>query len=86
MRDPNWLKEPDPSGEPVVYVSIPEDAKLTPDIREALNRLSKAMQELGKETPDKKPCSDLIYCAPLESCRVYSSRTCFVLASCRIQI
>jgi hypothetical protein len=88
MHDPNWLKEPDPSGEPVVYVSIPEHAKLTPEITEALNVLSKALQELGEQTPHTKtkPCGDLTFCSPLDICQTYSSKQCFVLSSCRIRL
>lgn len=41
MSDPTWLKEPDPSGDAAVYVSIPEGSQLTPELTEALTRMSR---------------------------------------------
>jgi hypothetical protein len=85
MSDPNWLKEPDPSGDAVVYVSIPKDAKLNPEIREALNQLSKALQEVDKITPDRGiKCPDYEWCS-LENCRPFDAKPCFDLVSCRIK-
>jgi hypothetical protein len=84
MSDPNWLKEPDPSGDAVVYVSIPEDAKLTPDITEALKRLSKAIQE-SQEAPARTDCN-LRRCAPFKNCQpLLVTSPCYVLTSCRIK-
>jgi hypothetical protein len=84
MRDPNWLKEPDPSGDAVVYVSIPEDAKLTPDMTEALKRLSKAMQE-SQEAPARADCKGLRRCAPFKACQPLLTAPCYILTSCRIK-
>jgi len=85
MSDPNWLKEPDPSGDAVVYVSIPEDAKLTPEITEALNRLSKAMQE-SQVAPATADCKKLRTCNPFKSCQPLNTIPCFILTSCRIKV
>ena len=51
MSDSNWLKEPDPSGNAVVYVSIPEGSKLTPELTEALTRLGAFLRQRGPERP-----------------------------------
>jgi hypothetical protein len=89
MRDFNWLKEPHPSGEPVVYVSIPEGTKMTPDITEALKRLSVALNGLAKEDSTKLkpfPCDFLRYCTPFENCQPLLSQPCYVLATCTIKV
>jgi hypothetical protein len=82
MLDRDWLKEPDPSGEPVLYVSIPKDAKLTPDIKEALDRLSVAMNGLRVDAPDK-PCNPLN--CRLGICLPMHQSNCLILLSCRIK-
>jgi hypothetical protein len=86
MRDPNWLREPGPSGEPIIYISIPEGAKLTPQIAEALTHLSGALHDLGKEAPAKKsPCQPLKTCN-LDSCLPMTTSNCFRYETCRVQV
>jgi hypothetical protein len=85
MSDPNWLKEPDESGDAVVYVSIPEGSQLTPDITEALTRLGNALHDLGKETLEvNKPCTGLHSCNP-NKCQPLHSRQCFVYVTCKVR-
>jgi hypothetical protein len=87
MSDPNWLKEPDPSGDAVVYVSIPENAKLTPEVTEALKRLGKALQdEDAADKAEANPCKGLRVCNPFRNCQPLHTIPCFVLASCRIKV
>jgi hypothetical protein len=86
MRDPDWLKEPDPSGEAVIYVSIPENAKLTPEVVKALTELGKALQ--AEDAADKAqlaPCPRLRVCSPFRNCQPLASNPCFRLTSCRIK-
>ena len=78
MRDPDWLREPPPPDESIVYVSIPEGAELTPQIAEALTHLSRALQELDKGVPPN-PCN------PLSICQQFHWKKCFSFSSCRIK-
>ncbi len=78
MRDPDWLREPPPTDESIVYVSISEDAKLTPQITEALTQLSKALQDLGKGVPPN-PCKSYGPCQP------FWFKKCWSYSSCRIK-
>lgn len=91
MSDPIWLKEPDKSGDSIVYVSMPEGSKLTPELQDALTRLGKALQEIPKETavareaPGKrKPCPTFHSCT-LQGCQPYTIQKCFFYMTCRIQ-
>ena len=87
MSDPIWLKEPDKSGDSIVYVSMPEGSKLTPELQEALTRLGKALQDLGKPTTaaaPKKPCPTFHTCT-LQGCQPYTIQKCFLYMTCRIQ-
>ena len=86
MRDPDWLREPGPPGEPIVYVSIPEGAKLTPEITEALTRLSKALHGLDKDAQGKKkPCNPYTGCY-LDSCLPMTTSNCFSYQTCRVKV
>lgn len=86
MRDSDWLREPGDPGEPVIYVSIPEGAKLTPQITEALTRLSAALHDLGKAAPAKKsPCQPKQTCN-LDSCLPFTISNCFRYETCRIKV
>ncbi|MGB7730406.1 MAG: hypothetical protein WBL50_20430 [Candidatus Acidiferrum sp.] len=85
MSDPKWLKEPDKSGDSIVYVSIPEGSQLTPELKEALTRLGKALQDLGEKTPEKrKGCSPFTSCT-LETCQPHTTRKCFWYQTCRVK-
>jgi hypothetical protein len=84
MSDSNWLKEPDPSGDAVVYVSIPEGSKLTPELTEALTRLSGALHDLGKNAPAKTPCNPLRSCT-LGFCQPMFTKSCFMYVTCKVQ-
>jgi hypothetical protein len=86
MSDPNWLKEPDASGDAVVYVSIPEGSQLTPELTDALTRLGKALQDLGKETPNTptRRCATFHSCN-LEACQPYTIQNCLSYLTCRIK-
>lgn len=85
MSDSSWLKEPDPSGNAVVYVSIPEGSKLTPELTEALNRLSGALQSLGKATPAKEnPCNPFWTCT-LWFCQPVTKKSCFKYVTCKVE-
>ena len=86
MRDSDWLREPGTLDEPVIYVSIPEGAKLTPQISEALTRLSAALHDLGKAVPAKKgPCQPLRTCV-LDSCQPMTISTCFRYETCKVKV
>jgi hypothetical protein len=84
MSDPNWLREPDPAGKAVVYLSIPEGAKLTPDVEDAINRLSAALLDLGNEKGSKF-CT-FLNCESLNGCMPLHSQNCFILRTCRISV
>jgi hypothetical protein len=86
VRDPDWLRKPGPPGEPIIYVSIPEGAKLTPQIAEALTRLSGALHDLNKDAPAKKsPCQPLTSCI-LNSCLPLTTSNCFRYETCRVKV
>jgi hypothetical protein len=86
MSELDWLKEPDESGDAVVYVSIPEGSQLTPDITVALTRLGKALQDRDKEMLEvtKRGCADLTVCRD-SICQPHKYRKCFIYSVCRIQ-
>jgi len=88
MSDPIWLKEPDKSGDSIVYVSMPEGSQLTPELHEALTRLGKALQDLGKETAqplDKPKRCPTFHSCTLQGCQPYTIQKCFLYMTCRIQ-
>jgi len=85
MPDPDWLRKPDPAGEPLVYVSIPKGKKLTPEITEALTNLSAALHALGKAEDKKKPCNPFTKCN-LDSCQPMTTAPCFRYETCRVQV
>jgi hypothetical protein len=82
----DWLKEPDKAGDAVVYVSIPEGNKLTPELAEALTRLGKALQDREREMPElsKRQCTDLNPCRQDPICQPQTQRKCYVYSVCRI--
>jgi len=84
MSDSNWLKEPDPSGNAVVYISIPEGKKVTPEITEALTRLSGVLQHLGKAAVTEKACNPYHECT-LGFCQPMTTKKCFMYVTCRVQ-
>jgi hypothetical protein len=86
MSEPTWLKEPDPSGNAIVYVSIPEGHKSTPELAEALMNLARALQDLNKEkhlNKKKGPCPALWSC-DLFGCEPWSTRPCANFSTCVI--
>lgn len=86
MSEPIWLKEPDKSGDSIVYVSFPEGSQLTPELTEALTQLGKALQGLDKGTLEAqvKPCPSFHSCT-LQKCQPYTLQKCFSYLTCRIQ-
>jgi hypothetical protein len=84
MSDSNWLKEPDPSGNAIVYVSIPEGRKLTPELTEALTRLGGALQKTDKAATPAKPCNPYRECT-LGWCQPMTTKKCFLYVTCHVQ-
>jgi hypothetical protein len=79
----DWLKEPDKAGDAVVYVSIPEGSKVTPELAEALTRLGKALQDREMPEVSKRKCTDLTVCRDI-ICQPQKQRKCLVYSVCRI--
>jgi hypothetical protein len=81
MSELDWLKEPDKAGG-VVYVSIPEGSKVTPELAEALTRLGKALQD--REMPEvPKPKCPYLVCRDI-ICNPLTQRKCLIYSVCRI--
>jgi hypothetical protein len=74
---PRWLRQPGP-GEARFHVAIGPGVELTPEVREALEALTSALQQDEVEGYARKPCPELGGCTP------YSSVPCFAYAPCRI--
>jgi hypothetical protein len=85
VRDPDWLREPVPLDESIVYVSVPEGAKLTPQIAEALTHLSRALHHLDRAPDSTPPCFDYFYCNGFSFCYPYVEKNCAFFTSCRIK-
>jgi hypothetical protein len=80
VRDPDWLREPPPPDESIVYVSVPEGATLTPQITEALTHLSRALLDLDEGIVPPNPCN------PFKICDEFWWKNCYHFNSCRIKI
>jgi hypothetical protein len=78
MRDPDWLKEPPPTDESIVYVSIPKGAELTPQITEALTQLSRALLGGDQDVPPNP-------CKPFSICQEFWWKNCYHFNSCKIK-
>jgi hypothetical protein len=83
MSHLDWLKEPNKAGDAVVYVSIPEGNKVTPELAEALIRLGKALQDREMPEVPKRKCTGLYVCRE-QLCQPLTQRKCFFYSVCRI--
>jgi hypothetical protein len=83
MSHLDWLKEPNKEYDAVVYVSIPEGSKVTPELAEALTRLGKALQDREMPEVTKRKCGDLTVCRDA-ICNPNYQRKCFIYSVCRI--
>ena len=83
MKDLEWLKKPEPQGTPVVYVSIPEGAHLSPETTAALTQLGNSLQQAEKEAvSNERSC--LPFECTLNQCHPYKRYPCFVFLTCKI--
>jgi hypothetical protein len=85
VRDPDWLREPAPRDESIVYVSVPEGEKLTPQIAEALTHLSRALHHLDRAPDRMPPCFDYYYCNGFQNCYPFVIKNCAFFSTCRIK-
>ena len=85
--EPRWLLAPPAPGEAHVHIAVDEAAALTPELREAIEGVMRALQSEeveGYARPGPQPCTSLQNCTPHETCRPLTVAPCAMLMSCRI--
>ena len=85
--EPTWLLEPPGAGEVELHIATGDDVELSPEAREALDRLIEAIQ--GHEvTGFGTPCTFNFDCYPyscnLDNCQPLYKKPCKSNLGCRI--
>ena len=92
-EDPKWLLGPPAPGQSRIHIAVDKDANLSPSLRDALDRLIRALHDdevEGYATPGgggiqaKPKCPDLENCPVDGGCQPRVSAPCANFQSCRI--
>jgi hypothetical protein len=82
--EPRWLLEPRP-GEAQIHIAVGDEAELTPELREALEALARALPGAEVEGYAKpRPCPDFYICSSLGNCQPHTDAPCARFTTCRI--
>ena len=79
-----WLREPMNAGDSHIYVELGEAAKITPEVKAAIESLAKALQAAEHSPRKEKPCPNLMVCNPRDLCAPETVVPCALLITCRI--
>jgi hypothetical protein len=83
--EPRWLLAPPAHGEAHVHIAVDTAANLTPELREAIEGVMRALQSEEVEGYAKpQPCPALQNCTPHDTCRPQTVAPCAIYESCRI--
>ncbi len=88
-EDPRWLAEPAP-GAVDIHIAVHQDAELTPELRDAIEGVAKALEQEEVEgyrlKPPPKPCPTYTNCNPRAECapQVVYPGCAIEYSSCRI--
>jgi hypothetical protein len=92
--DAQWLLSPPGPGEVQIHLAVGEGTQLTPEIRQALERLVSALHgqdvtgyawanSCYPKCPDLAGC-ERVYCGSLHNCRPLDKAPCVANVSCKI--
>jgi hypothetical protein len=89
--EPRWLLEPPSAGQVHIRVAVGEGVELTPEVREALEQLARALGEddvqgfLLSAFACDAVCEGLVNCVPRDKCNPQYYGPCAWLISCRVE-